>query len=135
MKKLFYLIGLSLVFISCDKEEEDIELLGDDYREQITGNYTGIMVTSILKDTIIGFEKDTSNVEIVISLSDLDSIVDLEFNPSNGSDDFSFKYMDGELISTAYYHPPVATVNTDSLYIKHQPSLGPNYYEFFTKKD
>ena len=135
MKKLLYLIGLSLVFISCDKEEEDIELLGDDHREEITGNYTGIRVPSIWKDTIIGYEKDTTKMEIFVAVSDLDSIVDLEFNPSNGSDDFSFRYMDGELISTAYYHPPVATVNTDSLYIKHQPTLGPNYYEFFTKKD
>lgn len=135
MKNLLYLLALIFFIISCDKEEKDIEQLEGDYREEITGNYTGIRVTSIWKDTIIGYEKDTTNMEIFVAVSDLDSVVDLEFNPSNGSDDFSFKYMDGELISTAYYHPPVATVNTDSLYIKHQPSLGPNYYEFFTKKD
>lgn len=116
--------------ISCGKEEIGTE----DYREKITGDYVGIRVNTYWIDINVGYGHDTSDVAITLTASELDSIVDISFIPSYSTEEFSFKYSDGQFFSTSDYHPPSLTVIEDSLYFKHQAGLGPIWTEFFAKK-
>jgi len=130
MRTKLFLLGLLLSLISCEKEKTEIK----DYREQITGNYIGIRVDTYWIDTIVGYGHDTSDITITLTSSVQDSIVDIAFNPSYSNEDFSFKYMDDQLISTSGYHPPTLSINNDSLYFTHQAGLGPVWTECFAEK-
>lgn len=130
MRTKIFLLGVLLSLFSCEKSKTEII----DYREEITGNYEGIEVTTYWVDTVVGYGHDTSNVEVALTASKLDSIVDIHFNPSYSNLDFSFIYKDGELISTTSYHAPTLIINNGSLYFKHQPGLGPVWTEIFAQK-
>jgi hypothetical protein len=123
--------AIILGFSSCEKNNNSEPA---DYRDPITGTYSGIEVITYWVDSNIGFGRDTSEILITLSKSELDSIIDISFDPSYTNDDFSFKYNDGEFKSTTYYHPPTLTLTDDSLYFWHQPGLGPVWMECFTKK-
>lgn len=130
MKTKLFLFGLLIGLVSCEKDKTEI----NDYREEITGGYAGIRVNTYWVDTIIGYGHDTSDAIITLTKSGQDSIVDIGFNPLYSNEDFSFKYIDGLLISTSGYHPPTLSIDNDSLYFKHQAGLGPNWTEFFAEK-
>jgi len=130
MRTKLFLLGFFLVLISCDKEKTEIK----DYREEITGDYIGIRVDIYWIDTIVGYGHDTSDVIITLKLSEKDSIVDIAFDPSYSNENFSFKYFNNQLISTSDYHPPILSLNNDSLYFKHQAGLGQIRTECFAEK-
>ncbi|MGB6037660.1 MAG: Ig-like domain-containing protein [Cryomorphaceae bacterium] len=112
--------------------ESEIQITILDYRDSITGDYTGIRV-----DTHWGgdaFILDTSLVDISVLLSELDSIVDIDFTPDYYYESISFKYENNNLTSLEWYHSPYMKIQNDSLYYEHQAGLGPNYTEFFAQR-
>lgn len=127
---LFVVSGLIIGLISCNKDNSIIT----DYRDIVTGDYNGIRVNTYWIDTITGFGHDTSHITLTLEKSELDSIIDISFNPDYPNEDFSFKLVDGEFVSTTYYHPPILKLTDDSLYYRHQAGLGPIWTECFTKK-
>jgi hypothetical protein len=130
MKKRFLVLGLLFGIISCNKDNSL-----KDYRDIVTGDYNGKKVRTYWIDTIVGFGHDTSNITLTLSKSNVDSIVNLSFDPAeNSNNDFTFKLVDGEFVSTTFYHPPILKMSNDSLYFKHQAGLGPYWTECFTKK-
>ncbi len=126
----FILLGLIIGLISCEKENSK----PIDYRNSVIGEYAGIRIDTYWINATVGYGHDTTAIIINLSKSDLDSIIDISFNPTYSDEDFSFKYVDGQFISTTYYHPPILTLVNDSLYFKHQGGLGPIWTECFTKK-
>jgi hypothetical protein len=134
---LIILFGLFIGLISCKKdnpETKDYPKNVKDYREKVIGEYTGIRVDTYWIDTIVGYGHDTTNVTLILKISQLDSIVDIDFIPPYSVEEFSFKYINEQFISTSNYHPPTLILANDSLYFKHQPGLGPIWTEMFTKK-
>lgn len=128
--QLILVLGLFIGLISCDKDTLETK----DYRDIVIGDYNGIRVNTYWIDTIVGFGYDTSNIILTLTKSEMDSIIDLSFNPDYSIEDFSFKFENGQFISTAYYHPPILKLTNDNLYFKHQAGLGPIWTECFTKK-
>lgn len=130
MKKIIFILLTSVIVIySCKKDEEP----ETDYRDAITGNYSGIRVITSPSDSGIGLDHDTSAVVLNISRSETDSMIGLVFaGDSNGT--YTFKYSGGAFTSTASYHPPTLTLTNDSLFFSHQPGLGPYWINCYTKK-
>jgi hypothetical protein len=85
-------------------------------------------------NTNLGFGHDTSDIILTLFKSEIDSILDLSFNPEYSNGEFSFKFKDGQFISTTNYHPPILKLTNSRLYFKHQPGLGPFWIECFTNK-
>jgi len=129
---LILLIGLTILFYSCKKDN-----VIKDYKESVIGTYSGIEVTTYWIDTIVGYGHVTSNVILTLTLtmSGLDSVIDLRFNPAYSNGAFSFKFKNGLFSPTTYSHPPILELSKDSLYFRHQPGLGPYWTECFTKKN
>jgi len=128
--KLVILVSLFTVMISCEKKDTEII----DYRDSVIGNYTGIKVHTYLKNTKNSFAHDTSNIKIILSKSDMDSIVDFRFDSISTNLLFSFIYIDQRFIPLTHYHPPVLRLINDSLYFSHSTGLAPNWIECFAKK-
>ena len=128
---LVILLGLFIGLISCKKDNPKTRV----YPQEVVGDYIGIRVNTYWIDTIVGYGHDTTDVASILTISQLDSIVDIDFNPSYSNENFSFKYTNEQFISTSNYHPPTLTLANDSLYFKHQAGLGPNWTECFTKKN
>lgn len=120
---------MGIDILSCTKDELII-----DPGSEVIGSYKGIKVETIWQDTIVGYRQDTVNIMMVLSISELDSIVDLRFSPSFTSTQFSFEYTYGQFISTAYYHPPKMEFRQDTLYFWYKKGLGPGWIECFTLK-
>jgi hypothetical protein len=135
MKKYYnpLLIILLLTFQNSCKKEEPI-----DYRDIVTGTYTGISIESILVVDSI-FNHDTANIVILLSKAYTDSLINLTFNPPNKVA-YTFKYSSGSfyLPSTidtyTGIHYPWIWIVKDSLYFHHQPGLGPYFFDCYTKK-
>jgi hypothetical protein len=127
---LLLLLGIFFGLISCDKDNSEPR----DYRDIVIGDYSGIRVNTYWIDTIVGFGHDTSTIILTLAKSNVDSIIDISFNPDYSNEEFSFKLYDGQFVSTTYYHPPILKLTNDSLYFKHQAGLGPIWTECFTKK-
>ena len=125
---LILTFGLFLGIISCKKE------IDTDYRDVVIGNYSGIRVDTRWIDFVIGYGHDTTNVVLSLTKSELDSVIDIGFNPPYSYENFSFKYLKGQFISTTYYHPPKLKLKNDSLYFRHQGGLGPIWTECFCRK-
>ncbi|RIJ46540.1 hypothetical protein D1614_17855 [Maribellus luteus] len=117
------------------KGESELQINIGDYREFITGDYNGIQVNTIMGlSPIYGSYHDTSTVTVTISMSQIDSIVDLDFTPDYPYENIPFKYTMGSLFSIEMYHSPYLKIINDSLYYKHRPGLGPSWTEVFAKK-
>ena len=127
---LIILLGLFIGSTSCKKDN----LETNDYLEEVVGDYMGFIVNTYWIDTIVGYGHDTMDVTLILTIAEPDSTVDIEFKPLYSSEDFSFKYVNEQFISTSEYHPPSLTLVNDSLYFKHKAGLGPIWTECFTKK-
>lgn len=132
MNKIIFFLLTSVVVINSCKKDEEPELVAD-YRDAITGNYSGIKVITSPADSGIGFDYDTTAVVLNISRSETDSLIGLVF-AGESSGTYTFKYSGGLFTSTASYHPPTLSLVNDSLFFSHQPGLGPYWINCYTKK-
>lgn len=132
MKSSYILIlAVFLASFSCNKEFDHI----NDYRKEVTGQYSGIRVDTYWVDSVVGYVHDTTTVTIDLVPTIDDSSVAIYFTPEYLTEIFSFHFANGNFQPTTNYHPPLLTVATDSLYFKHQPSLGPQWTEFFALRN
>lgn len=129
--KLALFLSIAACLHACNKEDEPEKT---DYRETVTGKYSGIKVNTAMSMSGDGYTRDTSEVEISLCSSSQDSIIDVFFRPSYSIEQFSFKYSGETFLSTINYHPPTLVLHGDSLYFMHKPSLAPVWIECFTKK-
>lgn len=123
-------LGLFIGLFSCDKDTAEIT----DYRDIVTGDFNGIRVNTYWIDTVVGMGYDTSSIILTLTKSELDSIIELSFNPEYSTENFFFEFKDEEFTSTTNYHPPTLKLTNDSLYFWHMPGLGPYWTRCFTKK-
>lgn len=128
--QLTIVLALFIGLMSCTKDKSP------DYRDIVTGNYSGIRVNSYwhMIDTVAVFEQDTTTIILTLTKSEIDSVIDLSFNPYYSNQEYSFKFKDGQLTSLDNYHAPTIKLINDSLYFNHQPGLGPYWVACFTKK-
>lgn len=143
---------MTLIFVSCQKEEKENELTetekieentevieettevidsskSADERDEIVGDYKGKRIDLAWKDTIVGYTKNFSDVTLTLSKNPTGSLVELSFNPKYWSSNFLFSYKNGAFESVEKYHPPTLILRGDSLFFEHHPGLGPNWTE------
>jgi hypothetical protein len=106
-----------------------------DERDKVLGNYSGIQVNNYWVDTTVGFVHDTYPVLLILTKSELDSVVNLNFNEVNISKAYLFYYFGGIFKSLQNYHSPQLVLEQDSLYFFYKQGLGPYWIECFTIKN
>ncbi len=126
-KKIIPILLLMIIITTCEKSAVD-------ERDKVIGKYSGILVNNYWVDTTLGFAHDTYPVILVLSKSNLDSVVNLNFNEINVSNTHLFNYSGGIFKSLQTYHPPQLVLKQDSLYFFYKEGLGPYWKECFTKK-
>jgi hypothetical protein len=132
VQKTLFILVLATIFISCRKD--DAVIIPYDYRDAVVGIYDGIKIHTAWKDTVVGFNHDTTSVSIRLKKS-YDSIVELSFGPTYENVYSSFKYEDGNFSPVMIGHAPSLQIIQDSLIMHHQQGLGPVWDDFFCKKN
>lgn len=138
MRTLFLLVlvlGFYLTLYSCKKEVQySVPDEKGDYRDSIVGDYAGICINTYWVDSIQGYGHDSTDVIASIVKTDVDSIVELTFDPAYYSQQFKYKYVNPELIAIDYWHYPYLTIHNDTLIFHYQPGLGPFWTDCFAIK-
>ncbi len=132
---LLIILLLAIGFSNCKKEESNSSSISNnsDYRNPIIGIYKGIRVNTSWNGSY--YEKDSSDITINITKSNIDSLINLNFNPTTTSSS-TFKYLNNNtFVCTSNYHPPTLKISNDSLFYHHQEGLGPIWYDCYAKKN
>lgn len=124
---LKFSILLAVLFMECAYNHFD-------ERDIVIGNYYGIQVETYWRDSISGFQKDSSPVNIYLRKSNTESIIDFFFSSVNKAPDFRFTYQNGAFKSLNNFHPAQLNLLQDSLYFYYKQGLGPYWLECFSKK-
>lgn len=133
-RNLLIILLFAIGFTNCKKEESNSSTVSNnsDYRNPIIGTYKGVRVNTSWNGSY--FKKDSSDITIKITKSNIDSLIDLNFNPTTTSSS-TFKYTNNNtFVCTSNYHPPTLNISNDSLFYHHQEGLGPIWYDCYAKK-
>lgn len=101
-----------------------------DYRDTFCGNYSCKRIYKYSNSNYTGMVSDTSNVTLVISKNDKDSL--LNINTPEGS--FVFTLKDNNVSSTNKNIRCFGKIRNDSLYLTCIPSSGPESFRYIGKK-
>lgn len=127
MKSLIPLLSILLFLaLGCEKA---------DFRDEVTGNYTGIRVHSYMMEDSTGNWVtiwDTTSAEALITKSAKESSLDLYLNQGLSSSPYTFEYYRNQRIYIGQHMDLL--LGPDTLYILFTAGRGPDWVEYFLKK-
>lgn len=130
-----FVLFLLTFLISCKKDPaivpasipEPVVII--DERDAVKGTYTGIKVENLFNFNTFLFEKDTTNIIMILTKSSTDSVIDVSFSGQL----YPFKYHNN-IFTGMTAEPPTLTKSNDSLYYHYQPSLSLEWTDCKVKK-
>jgi hypothetical protein len=140
MKKRFslFLALLIAVFLGCKKDSisnQETQIQDTtDYRDKITGTYKGKEIYKQYDFQKDSFIYDTTDLTLIISKIDQDSVINLKSLPEKYNYDFKYR-ADGSFFPNKYYaYPPYIALNDTVLSLYYKQGKSPNSYSAITYK-